>query len=95
MINLELPKKLLQTQQQMRMVAEHMFRPISRKYDTEEHTAPVELNELAKMRDSGDAIGGKKSDAVENRGALRAWTSAPISRSRACCHSQAFGSMPV
>ncbi len=57
MLNLEIPKKLKPLIQQAHMVAENMFRPISRKYDTAEHTYPKELDMLAAlmdgMRDSG------------------------------------------
>lgn len=57
MLNLEIPKKLRPLIQQAHMVAENMFRPISRKYDAAEHTYPTELDMLAAlmdgMRDSG------------------------------------------
>jgi len=36
-INLEIPKKLEAFAQQAHDVAEHVFRPISRKYDRAEH----------------------------------------------------------
>ncbi len=49
MINLELSKKHEETFGQVMMLAEHMMRPYSRKYDKEEHTAPVEMEEVAKL----------------------------------------------
>ncbi|MCX2756538.1 MULTISPECIES: acyl-CoA dehydrogenase family protein [unclassified Gordonia (in: high G+C Gram-positive bacteria)] len=48
-INLELPKKFDSTVERTHMAAEHLFRPISRKYDQAEHEYPVELDELAKL----------------------------------------------
>ncbi|WP_168704762.1 acyl-CoA dehydrogenase family protein [Gordonia paraffinivorans] len=48
-INLELPKKFDSTVERTHLAAEHIFRPISRKYDKAEHEYPVELDELAKL----------------------------------------------
>ncbi len=48
-INLELPKKFDSTVERTHMAAEHLFRPISRKYDQAEHEYPIELDELAKL----------------------------------------------
>ena len=48
-INLELPKKFDSTVERTHVAAEHLFRPISRKYDQAEHEYPVELDELAKL----------------------------------------------
>ena len=48
MINLELAKKHQETFEQVMMLAEHMMRPYSRKYDKEEHTYPKEMEEVAK-----------------------------------------------
>ena len=56
MINLELSKKHEETFGQVMMLAEHMMRPYSRKYDKEEHTVPVEMEEVAKL------IGGARSN---------------------------------
>jgi len=50
-INLEIPKKLEAFAQQAHDVAEHVFRPISRKYDRAEHQYAVELDMLAKVMD--------------------------------------------
>ena len=58
MINLELSKKHQETFEQTMMLAEHMMRPYSRKYDKEEHTYPKEMEEVAKL------IGGARSAAT-------------------------------
>ena len=55
MINLELSAKHQETYNNLRMVAEHMMRPYSRKYDKEEHSYPQELEEVAKLLDAGGA----------------------------------------
>ena len=55
MINLELSDKHQETYNNLRMVAEHMMRPYSRKYDKEEHSYPKELEEVAKLLDGGRA----------------------------------------
>jgi acyl-CoA dehydrogenase len=56
MINLELSKKHQETFEQTMMLAEHMMRPYSRKYDKEEHSYPKEMEEVAKL------IGGARSN---------------------------------
>jgi acyl-CoA dehydrogenase len=53
MINLELSAGHQEIQDQLRQVAEHMMRPYSRKYDTEEHTYPKEMEEVAKLLATG------------------------------------------
>ncbi|MCF8589042.1 acyl-CoA dehydrogenase family protein [Gordonia liuliyuniae] len=58
-INLELPEKLNSTVERARLAAEHIFRPISRKYDKAEHEYPVELDDLGKM--AKQARGGDKA----------------------------------
>ncbi|MFT4615447.1 MAG: acyl-CoA dehydrogenase [Bacteroidia bacterium] len=58
MINLELSKKHQETFEQTMMLAEHMMRPYSRKYDKEEHAYPKEMEEVSKL------IGGARSDAT-------------------------------
>lgn len=55
MINLELAKKHREVQEQTMMLSEHMIRPLSRKYDKEEHTYPVEMEEVAKLIGAGRA----------------------------------------
>ena len=49
MINLELSEPLETVAGQARMAAEHVLRPISRKYDLAEHTYPAELGALAEL----------------------------------------------
>ncbi|GAB17228.1 putative acyl-CoA dehydrogenase [Gordonia effusa NBRC 100432] len=80
-INLELPEKLNSTVERTHLAAEHIFRPISRKYDTAEHEYPKELDELAKLakqaasterKEDGDA---KPADTV-NGANMRAVLSA-------------------
>jgi acyl-CoA dehydrogenase len=62
MIDLEIPRKLRGLADQARMVAESVFRPISRKYDTAEHTYPKELDMLAALLD-GMNDGGTAASA--------------------------------
>jgi acyl-CoA dehydrogenase len=68
MINLELAKKHRETFEQTMMLAEHMMRPYSRKYDKEEHTYPKEMEDAAALISGGrsDAMGGggKKAEAA-------------------------------
>ncbi|MFT5709975.1 MAG: acyl-CoA dehydrogenase [Halioglobus sp.] len=49
MINLELSAKHQETRNNLMQVAEHMMRPYSRKYDTQEHTYPKEMEDVAKL----------------------------------------------
>lgn len=57
MINLEVPKKFRPLVNQARQVAENVFRPVSRKYDANEHAYPVELDMLAAIMDGmNDAV---------------------------------------
>jgi len=55
MINLELARKQEELFGQVMLLAEHMMRPYSRKYDKEEHTYPKEMEEVAKL------IGGARA----------------------------------
>ena len=58
---LEIPKKLQPLVDQAHLVAQEVFRPISRKYDLAEHAYPKELDMLAAVMDGmneGDAMGG-------------------------------------
>ena len=64
-INLELPKKFDSTVERTHMAAEHLFRPISRKYDQAEHEYPVELDELAKLAKQGRSS-EKSADAEKS-----------------------------
>ena len=43
MIHPLLPDQLQKTQETMRMAAEFILRPISRKYDKAEHEPPIEM----------------------------------------------------
>jgi acyl-CoA dehydrogenase len=70
MINLELPKKFAPLVAQAHEVAEEVFRPISRKYDREEHTRPKELDMLASViegMDDAGGIGGAGAAGVRRR----------------------------
>jgi acyl-CoA dehydrogenase len=51
MINLETPKKFKPLVDQANQVATEVFRPISRRYDQEEHAYPKELDMLASLID--------------------------------------------
>jgi len=66
MINLELPKNLADLQMMIHAAADQLLRPISRKYDKNEHEVPVELEVLATQRaPAGD--GKKKEREPGNR----------------------------
>jgi len=62
MINLEIPKKFQPLVSQAHQVATEVFRPISHKYDEEEHAYPKELDMLASlidgMNEGGDSGAG-------------------------------------
>ena len=70
-MNLEIPSKYKGVLNMATMAAKTIFRPVSRKYDLEEHAYPVELDLLAAglnglNEGSGNAIGGaatSKGDA--------------------------------
>jgi acyl-CoA dehydrogenase len=84
MINLEVPKKLAMLVGQAHQSAAQIFRPNSRKYDSAEHTYPVELDMLASLIDGLNASGeggasaagvrrdakGDKKSGVRNGGNL-------------------------
>jgi acyl-CoA dehydrogenase len=61
MISLELPRRLAPLVTQAAQVADEVLRPISRRYDRDEHTRPKELDMLAAliagMQDGGDTAG--------------------------------------
>jgi acyl-CoA dehydrogenase len=75
-MQLEIPRKLTAFIEQAHMVANEVFRPISRKYDKAEHAYPVELDMLASIMDGmneGDVGGGAgaaqlKREKVEKKG---------------------------
>ncbi|MGH8455682.1 MAG: acyl-CoA dehydrogenase family protein [Stenotrophobium sp.] len=79
MINLEVPKKFSMLVRQAHQVAEEIFRPNSRKYDTAEHAYPKELDMLASLLDGMNAGGGSggagasgvRRDAIKDDGANR------------------------
>ena len=70
MINLEIPSSLKGMMHLASEVAESMLRPISRKYDTLEHTYPVELDVFGKilqgMEDGGQGVGASHISKTEN-----------------------------
>ncbi|MCX2983032.1 acyl-CoA dehydrogenase [Halieaceae bacterium IMCC14734] len=78
MINLELNSKQQENYNNLKMMAEHMMRPYSRKYDTEEHTTPVEMEEVAKLlaqdRPVAAAKGGGSDTGIKNGGNMMAVT---------------------
>ena len=59
MIHPLLPNQLQKTQETMRMAAEFILRPISRKYDKAEHEPPLEMEQLNKA-----AAAQKKETAI-------------------------------
>ncbi|MBS1869995.1 MAG: acyl-CoA dehydrogenase family protein [Actinobacteria bacterium] len=64
MINLEIPKKFVPLVGQAHQVAEEVFRPISRKYDQEEHAYPKELDMLAALIDGMNEGSGSGAGAA-------------------------------
>ena len=48
MINLEIPESIRKAEEMARMLADGVFRPISRKYDKHEHEYPKELDAWAR-----------------------------------------------
>ncbi|MEP0200583.1 MAG: acyl-CoA dehydrogenase family protein [Halioglobus sp.] len=81
MINLEISKSHGEIRNGLMQVSEHMIRPISRKYDREEHAYPKEMEEVAKLLKSarsGRGTGGSEkppAEGVVNAGNLGAVTS--------------------
>ena len=74
MLNLETPKKFRALVHQARQVAENVFRPVSRKYDRNEHAYPAELDMLAAIMDGmndgtiGEGAGAGKLKAERRHG---------------------------
>jgi len=64
MINLEIPKKFVPLVGQAHQVAEEVFRPISRKYDADEHAYPKELDMLAALIDGMNEGSGSGAGAA-------------------------------
>lgn len=69
MINLEIPAKFRPLMEQARLVADNVFRPISRKYDSLEHAYPKELDILAALLDGLNEGGAGASVNSVNRAA--------------------------
>ena len=71
MIHPLLPNQLQKTQEMMRMAAEFILRPISRKYDKAEHEPPVEMEQLnqaaAAQKDSSVGDDSVKSMDLKGR----------------------------
>ncbi|MCC6515738.1 MAG: acyl-CoA dehydrogenase family protein [Chitinophagales bacterium] len=69
-MNLEVPSKFKGIQNFAIMAAKTIFRPVSRKYDVEEHTYPVELDLFAAglkgLNEGGDAPVGGANTKKEN-----------------------------
>ncbi len=65
MIYLETPKKLRGFIEQAHGIAVNVFRPISRKYDSLEHTYPKELDILAAIIDGVNAGGASRASAAQ------------------------------
>lgn len=63
MINLELPKRLQDLHTLIHAVAQNVLRPISRKYDVQEHAVPEELNALDRRRGRAAGGGGREGGA--------------------------------
>ena len=59
-IYLETPRKFRPLIDQAHQLAVHMFRPISRKYDTAEHERPKELDMLAQLLEGMEDGGGRE-----------------------------------
>ncbi|MET0390690.1 MAG: acyl-CoA dehydrogenase family protein [Polyangiales bacterium] len=66
MINLELPEHLEGVSQMMRAVATNVLRPVSRKYDTQEHDVPTELAVLDRRKMAARAAAGEKKATDPN-----------------------------
>ncbi|GAC66815.1 acyl-CoA dehydrogenase family protein [Gordonia soli] len=81
-INLELPKKFDSTVERTHLAAEHILRPISRKYDKAEHEYPKELDDLgeaAKQARGQERTGESETEetyGVANGASMRAVLSA-------------------
>ena len=68
-INLELPKKFDASVEQAHLAAEHIFRPISKKYDQAEHEYPKELDDMAKLvKEASSRAKAEASEAKPAKG---------------------------
>ncbi len=70
MIHPLLPNQLQKTQETMRMAAEFILRPISRKYDKAEHEPPVEMEQLnqAAAAQKESAVGDDSVKSMDLKG---------------------------
>jgi acyl-CoA dehydrogenase len=82
MISLEIPRRLQPLATRAAQVADEVFRPISRRYDRDEHTRPKELDMLAALIDgmeagarTGAGATGVRRDANGSDGGNRNGTS--------------------
>lgn len=67
MINLVLPKPLQDVSNSLKSIAEGVFRPISRKYDTKEHEYPKELDMFKGMGGTGGRPKKKDGDDTKKK----------------------------
>ena len=66
MIHPLLPDQLQKTQETMRMAAEFILRPISRKYDKAEHEPPIEMEQLNQAAAAQKKETGVGDDSVKS-----------------------------
>ena len=66
MIHPLLPNQLQKTQETMRMAAEFILRPISRKYDKAEHEPPLEMEQLNQAAEAQKKETGMGDDSVKS-----------------------------
>ena len=66
MIHPLLPNQLQKTQETMRMAAEFILRPISRKYDKAEHEPPLEMEQLNQAAAAQKKETGMGNDSVKS-----------------------------
>ena len=66
MIHPLLPDQLQKTQETMRMAAEYILRPISRKYDKAEHEPPLEMEQLNQAAAAQKKETGVGEDSVKS-----------------------------
>ena len=74
MINLEVPRKFIPLLGRARAFADEVLRPISRKYDRDEHAYPVELDLVSAvidgLTDAGAGHGAGVAAATRTKDAL-------------------------
>ena len=71
MIHPLLPNQLQKTQETMRMAAEFILRPISRKYDKAEHEPPLEMEQLNQAAAAQKKESGVSDDSFGREGGRR------------------------